>query len=498
MRHAHVPTVDIFSYTHPAASWVAYEWLSDLSMATLENAGDLNLVAVGSGGLIAFLFLMLYEQIRENRCHFLLAFLLCLVGALASSVHWLARPHLFTLLGCYCVATILEKHYRGTIFGTRFFLSVALLMIVWVNCHPGFIVGFLLLGIYGFCTFTEALIFSGEEKRIAVKKFWNYMQASVLALVCCCANPYGLHLFAYTARYLQSGSLISKTVEYMSPLQNASFSTLNLKLLFAIFVIVLSITSRKLSFPKLVACLVFAAGALVSTRNVPIFVVVVLPALGELLSSISPMSAYLGSSLSDRDKPLTSDASPVSIAEHAHNRVQLKLAKRATWWQTLLRQYRHLGRRFDVLEHQCRSHAFSYLSMGLLSLLAICHSPVLATGFSSRNMPSATLDYLKNHIAELPANGGFNYDNWGGFLYYELGRPVFIDDRADFYGEAFYNKYISVIEMQPGYEKLLDELKIKWILFPADAKLVTALKSSGLWHQVASDSASCLLIRSPN
>src|ERR1700733_7638338 len=64
-QHA-IPKTDLFSYTFPGKSWVAYEWLSDLLMAALTRLGGLNLLAVAVSSAIALLFSLLYLQCRKN------------------------------------------------------------------------------------------------------------------------------------------------------------------------------------------------------------------------------------------------------------------------------------------------------------------------------------------------------------------------------------------------------------------------------------------------
>src|SRR5262249_26242989 len=106
-----IPHTDLFSYTFPGKTWVAYEWLSDLIMAALTRIGGLNLLAVVVSCAIALLFSLLYLECRRNGCHFFLAVVLCVLGAIVSSVHWLARPILFVFFGVYIFATTLEKFW---------------------------------------------------------------------------------------------------------------------------------------------------------------------------------------------------------------------------------------------------------------------------------------------------------------------------------------------------------------------------------------------------
>ncbi|MBK7746372.1 MAG: hypothetical protein IPI39_03925 [Candidatus Obscuribacter sp.] len=95
----------------------------------------------------------------------------------------------------------------------------------------------------------------------------------------------------------------------------------------------------------------------------------------------------------------------------------------------------------------------------------------------------------------MPAEHGFNFDNWGGIIRYKLNMPVYIDDRADFYGEQFYQDYGRICETKPGWQELLDKKQIDWILFPKESFLANALKLDKNWQLKSSDQASVLYTR---
>ena len=148
MQHLQILHTDIVSYTFANKTWVAYEWLSDLAMAILVKLGGLNLLAVVVGSAIAFLFVLLYGRCRENGCNFVFAALITVAGAFVSAIHWLARPHLFTFFGIYIFTTLLDSYYSGTLSSKKLGIYLCLCMLIWANCHPGFLIGLGLIGIY--------------------------------------------------------------------------------------------------------------------------------------------------------------------------------------------------------------------------------------------------------------------------------------------------------------------------------------------------------------
>jgi hypothetical protein len=89
--------------------------------------------------------------------------------------------------------------------------------------------------------------------------------------------------------------------------------------------------------------------------------------------------------------------------------------------------------------------------------------------------------YLEDN---LPDGNMFNEYALGGYLLYALTPPpkVFIDGRADMYGEQIMSDYNKILSSSSEREKLLDKYDIGWIVFEKDSDLVRGLKDSGHWQ----------------
>jgi len=92
----------------------------------------------------------------------------------------------------------------------------------------------------------------------------------------------------------------------------------------------------------------------------------------------------------------------------------------------------------------------------------------------------------------------FSLDRWGGYLIYRLypRNKVFIDDRHDFYGDAFIKEYLTVTLVQPGWDRVLEEQHVNWVLMPAQASLANLLRLTPQWTIVHEDGAAVLFSRS--
>src|SRR4051812_45831083 len=90
---------DLFSYTKLGQPFIGYEWLSEVAFAGVYRMGGLPAVTVACGVLVALTYGFLTSWLLRRGIDPLLAYLTGVLAAVLGSVHWLARPHLFTLLG---------------------------------------------------------------------------------------------------------------------------------------------------------------------------------------------------------------------------------------------------------------------------------------------------------------------------------------------------------------------------------------------------------------
>jgi hypothetical protein len=465
-----IPHTDIISYTFPNKEWVAYEWLFDVIAAALDKIGGLKLLAVASVCFIATLFLNLYEDCRKTSCHFIFVLVLTIMGSLISAVHWLARPHLFTFWGVYIFSKLLSKFDQGLISNKKLLLFLSLTMIIWVNTHPAFLLGFAIILIY----LITALFNWAINSDINIKALYKEKAKKLsLAFVCVFSasflNPYFYKLYSYIFQYFQQKTVLEQTDEYMSPVFHGALQPTCLELLFFALLIGLLASTKRPSLGQFLTVAAFAHLALASVRNTACFVIVSLPVICALLAHINFKSLF------NIDN------------EHMAN-----------WFKPINKWWHHIGSLFDKIESQCNMHI---LPIVLTIVLVIsCFNdgklfgvPIVSSGFDPKNKPTVTLDYVKDH--KLAAEHGFTYDNWGGYIRYKTGMKVFIDDRADFYGQKFYLDYASPATLQPGWQKVLDNYKIDWILFPNNSTLAFRLKEEPNWKLVAQDQASMLFER---
>ncbi len=104
-----IPSQDIFSYTKAGQPWFAWEWLWDLAFAWLYQRGGMAAVVLASMLVICMASVLLFRLICRKCGNPLLSIGVMFFVTGASSIHWLARPHLFTLLFTVIFYSILER-----------------------------------------------------------------------------------------------------------------------------------------------------------------------------------------------------------------------------------------------------------------------------------------------------------------------------------------------------------------------------------------------------
>ena len=145
-----ITRADSFSSTMSGQPWYAWEWLSDVIFAKLVAWGGLRLVVVASIVLICVTTLALYKLVARKATP-VVAFAVTLMAAAISSIHWLARPHLFTLFFLVVFYAALEQVREGRTrwLGLPILAILPVASILWTNLHGGFFVGALMIFAFG-------------------------------------------------------------------------------------------------------------------------------------------------------------------------------------------------------------------------------------------------------------------------------------------------------------------------------------------------------------
>jgi hypothetical protein len=240
-----VPRHDPFSFSKPDQIWFAWEWLADVVFATFHAWGGLQAVAGFTAAALCASGVLLLCWLLRRGVGLWLAVGVTLAAISASTIHYLARPHLFTLLLFPLALWILDEDRRRR---SALVWVLAPLTALWANLHGGFVAWLATLAIL-------PLVSTAERNWPAVRRYASLTAACAAATL---ANPYGWHLHAHIAAYLRSSWILDNVQEFQSP----RFRDENM--------------------------LVFAAlllAALRSARNVPLYALVAAPVIASECAS---------------------------------------------------------------------------------------------------------------------------------------------------------------------------------------------------------------------
>jgi|HubBroStandDraft_4_1064222.scaffolds.fasta_scaffold75245_2 hypothetical protein len=459
-----IPRVDSFSSTSSMAGkpWFAWEWLYDVVVGQLESAPGLNGVVWLTAVVIAAVFAWMFRLLMARGAALLTAFVLTLLAVWASTIHFLARPHVLSWLFTLAWFWILDSSERECFdepggrrgFGGRRLWALPLLMLVWVNVHGGFLVGFVLLGIFWLGAVWTG--FTAKENRIeehllktsARERAWTLAWVGLLSAAASLVNPYGWELHRHVYSYLSNRFLIDHIDEFQSP----NFHGLAQKCFLALLLItvaVLALRGRELRLSAGLTVLFAVYAGLYASRNIPVSSILLVMVIGPLVPA-----AGFG---------------------------------------------REFFARMGAVEAGLRGHVWAVLAAVVTLWIAVNGGRVgsrllMDAHFDSKRMPVGAVDFLQK--SELKG-AVLSPDYWGGYLIYRLypKTRVVVDDRHDFYGAEFFKSYLKMMHGERGWEEFLDAHEASCVLLPRDAVLANILAETAGWKVIYSDDVAVGFVR---
>jgi hypothetical protein len=456
MSHHQVPDKDLFSFTKTGQPWFAWEWLWDVIFAWLHQHWGMATVVVGSALAIAVTSALLFRLSHRKSGNPLIAMALTFLAIAGSSIHFLARPHLFTLLFTVVFYSILERvrSEEGKT-NSRLLWWLPVLTVLWTNLHGGWFIGVVLIGLYGVGELAGGL-FNGQPGAFpaAVKRTLPFAACGFACLAASLLGPYTYHLHVHIWQYL-TDSFQREHIQEMLPIsfQNPAARYFEALLLVGGGACLWHL--RRKRFTECLLVVFFAHLGLIASRNIPIFGIVAAPVLA------------------------------LAMAEWFQ---KLEDAPVSGWLRGLAQHLSSMGESIGSMEGLWRTHLVSVAAV--LLLIAILYAPApppnFRARFDSKEFPTKALASLGVSAEQSRI---FTFDQWGDYMIYKQypKGQVFIDGRSDFYGRRFEQKYLDIVTVKYNWQQYLNEYGVDTVMLPTDAALAGALKESSRWHVVYDD-----------
>jgi len=203
------------------------------------------------------------------------------------------RPHLATYLGVVVLGVFLLRHREATSWTT--FWPMAVLQIAWTNSHSGFVLGPLMVGLFG----AEMVVRQGiKGKSLPWATILTWGGAFLLILLVCFVNPYGTARF-YPPFYQDRLESIRAYVGEMEPLAGGAATFYTGLTLIAATVVALTMFFRRgaVSFSFLLLAILFYVETISAKKAWPtfgLFVPLLVLSSGTFASSSSPLRKASG------------------------------------------------------------------------------------------------------------------------------------------------------------------------------------------------------------
>jgi len=112
----------------------------------------------------------------------------------------------------------------------------------------------------------------------------------------------------------------------------------------------------------------------------------------------------------------------------------------------------------------------------------------------AEHFPAGAVIYLETHP---PSGPVFNHYDWGGYLIFKLypGTRVFIDGRADVYGEPLMEQFLDSYYLTDDWRQPLSQWGIKTAIVARNSALAAALRMTPGWACRYEDSQAVIFSR---
>jgi len=436
--------------------WFAWEWLYDVLVGGLDAWCGLNGVVWFTAVVIAAVFAWTFRLLLSQGANLLVGILLTLIVTGTSMIHFLARPHVLSWLFVVAWFWILESNESNATHSDRRhkLWLLPLLIVVWVNVHGGFLVGFVLLLIYWvgaswtWWSLHESRLEESLEKIAAGKRSRDLFLVGLASLAASLVNPYGWKLYRHIYRYLTNRFLMSHIDEFQSPnFHNVAPQCFLVLLL--ITVAVLALCGRRFKLSHILFVLFAIYSGLFSARNIPTSSIL-------LVLIIGPRVPWMG--------------------------------------------LKAFLERMSAIDSRLKGHLWSVAATVATFVIATIGGRLMDAHFDPHRMPVGAVNYLESTGTRAPI---LSPDYWGGYVIYRLypHNSVVIDDRHDFYTQEdlylgeFVKSYLTMMHVEPGWDKFL-----KWhddcVVMPKGSALAAIMGKTSDWRTVYADDVAIVFVPS--
>jgi hypothetical protein len=437
-------TRDPFSYTKPNAPIIESEYGFQVIVAYLYRHAGLIALGLMSVLLIAGAHTFQAALLLCSGVPPSLALLTVAFGAAIASKHWVARPHLVSLMFLMALLWMYRCYPR------RRTLWLIPMFALWANIHPGWLYALVFLAILCVGHFLEWLI--NRDSDDDWQRFLTTMHMGICGGIGSLFNPHGIFLHLHLLAFSKAQYNLDHIAEWLSPSFHGTYQRALLLGLLSIIAL-LGLSKRRTPLPILLVVCFLVEQVLYSSRNKTFIGLV---ALSFAVIHVAPDWIAL------------------------RNKLFAPLARFEARWMRGRGLLGYAG------------------GLAVIAFLALTHGhigryEVMPTQFTETQYPIAL-------IARARAQGrtGHLYTSipWAGYI--DLAWPeqkIFIDGSGDFFGDPLLKEAVELGDRRPGWQKTIDRWDMRLMLLRRRSPLALEVAALPGWHTVDCDRHAVLLAR---
>ncbi len=440
---------DIFSFYHPNLPWSKHSWLSELLMGSIHQKIGLSGIAVLYSFIIGAIVRTLYKSIHLACRSLLISVFVALLVVPNICLHWFARPHMFSTLlivwWSYELALFQERDQK------RILWLAPMSMAFWVNLHGGFVMGLILLGIYGAGNFLEAITSSvPEERDLFEDKAKKCLMMLLTSTLAACLNPEGFHALLYPFQMIHASYLSNHISEFLPPNFHDPLLLIYQGVLYGLIGYFILRPRRGLWIEVLIV-IVFLHLALNAIRYLPYFLILIAPMAARALLEVR---GWLGEGY-------------VGLLRHAEGQLR-------------------------EIENHTIHWLWPILILTVVGIALVQNK--IKTNFDENIFPEKAIQFIEKENLQ---GRVFNDDEFGDYMIYRLWPrwKVFSYGFNDFHGIQRLKDYLAVFKLEPRWEAVLKQHEIGWVFLRAKSPLSIVLQNHPGWKLVYADSLARIYVK---
>jgi hypothetical protein len=452
-----IPRVDTWSIVAYGSPWTSQDWLANVILAIGEGAGPWGETALsflfGAFTVAAFWILWRAIALRRPEVGWASRIVWLSIGLVLAGPVMGVRVQVLDLLMTAAVIWLLWRYMVDP--RRRWLAGLPLVAAIWANLHAGWLLLFLLGGAVLVGEAVDHFWGRRLERRPLQWRHLGELAVALLVSVAALAlNPNGFDLYGYPFYTVGITALNRYVMEWFPASLDSLFGWLLLG--FAVVAVIPALVFGR-RYLRTADALILVGVTLMGWQAIR-FLLITGP-VGAAVAAVVLSPVISATSLGQRVSPLLQRlARPRTGALGVMNAVLIGLV----------------------------------LVIGLgVSFARV--NPTTAAQEIASGLPADAVEWMD---ANEPGDRIFNRYEWGGYIgQHRPNELIFMDGRADVYGDELLKQYVRVIGLDGDPQEVFDRYEIDYAVIPPDWELAGWFDESPLWERVYTDDTAAIWVR---